>query len=204
MFIAKQVFKYLQMARLPLSHVFTFPIQQLTIQHFPIACRIPNAMLNLADKDSEEKEDDLLVKHDQTFSISPRKDTNVESNFKELCIPNVTMNASDVDTNINSSEHIITSLPHHITVTPPRVPIYESNIDEGGTSNITKNLSTKDSNFIMGEGSLTLAIETIAIPPPQTSTIPRTLVPSVSPTLQGFMNDPITTLLFSQSTEPEI
>lgn len=64
-----------------------------------------------ADRDSEETKDEVFGNDDLTLHASPRKDTNVESNFEEIRIPDDTVNASDVDTNIDSSEPIITSIP---------------------------------------------------------------------------------------------
>ncbi|CAH1454019.1 unnamed protein product [Lactuca virosa] len=67
------------------------------------------------------------------------------------------------------------------------------------------NLSKKDSNVVMDEGSSTSAIETTTVPPPpQISIIPPTSVPTISPTFQGVMAEPITMLFSSQSTKPEI
>lgn len=59
----------------------------------------------------------------------------------------------------------------------------------------------------MGERSPTSTIETLVVPPPppsytpQTSSIPPTSVPSISPTFQGFMNEKITMMFSSQSIE---
>ena len=54
-------------------------------------------------RDNEETKDDA-----GTFHISPWKDTNVELNFKEICIPDVIGNTSDVNQNIDSGESLIT------------------------------------------------------------------------------------------------
>ncbi|CAH1443853.1 unnamed protein product [Lactuca virosa] len=163
-----------------------------------------------ADRDSEEIEDDFFRNDGQTFSVSPRKDTNVKSNFKEIRIPDFSVNASDADVNTNSSEPIIISLPEKIIITPAKVSISEPNVEEGRTSNITKNLSNKESNVIIGEGSSTLEIETTVVPPPppssplQTYIIPPKSVPSVSTTFQEVMNEPLTTMFSSQSTNFEM
>lgn len=61
----------------------------------------------------------------------------------------------------------------------------------------------------MGDGSSTFIIDTIVIPPspptsqPQTSTIPSTSTPVVSPNYQAVMNEPLTYFFSSQSTEVE-
>lgn len=65
------------------------------------------------------------------------------------------------------------------------------------------------SNVNVGEGSSTSAIDNTIVPPspssspPQTSTIPPTSVPTISPTFQGVMNDPITYLFSSQSVDQD-
>ncbi|CAI9282150.1 unnamed protein product [Lactuca saligna] len=143
---------------------------------------------------------------DFMFHNSPRKDTNVELNTEKISIPNVTVNTSDVDTNIASSEPVITLIPKQTSITPPEVPIFKSNVEEYMTSNIPKNLSKKDLHVTMSEGNLKLAINTSTVPPPrpssppQTSTIIPTIVLDVSPTFAGIINEKNTLLFSSQST----
>lgn len=56
------------------------------------------------NKDSEVTKDDLFGNNDKYFHVSPWKDTNVESNFEEIRILDVTLNVSDADANINFGE----------------------------------------------------------------------------------------------------
>ncbi|CAH1436407.1 unnamed protein product [Lactuca virosa] len=85
------------------------------------------------DLDNEDIEDDICGDDDQTFHVSPGQDTTVESNVEETSIPDVTITASYVDTNIASSEPIITLILEQTSVTPPNVPIFKSNVEKGRT-----------------------------------------------------------------------
>lgn len=99
----------------------------------------PSRMLE-PDRDSEETEDATFGNDDQTFCVSPREDTYIEFNTEEIHIHDLTINTSDVDINVASSEPLITSIPEQTIVTPPEVPISESHVDQGMTSNITENV----------------------------------------------------------------
>ncbi|CAI9282257.1 unnamed protein product [Lactuca saligna] len=127
---------------------------------------------------------------DGSFHVSPRKDTSVKSNFKEACTPNVNVNISNMDANINSGEQLITSLPKKTNLTPPEVLYSKSNMEEDETSNINANLSNKDTNVTMSDGNSTSTIDTTTVPPPpppsslpKTSTIPLTSIPDVEQTV---------------------
>ncbi|CAI9299884.1 unnamed protein product [Lactuca saligna] len=65
------------------------------------------------DITGEEVQKKRKRKHSAT-----RKDATVESNIEETSIPDVNVNASNADTNISTSEPIITSLPEKIGATP--------------------------------------------------------------------------------------
>ncbi|CAI9290701.1 unnamed protein product [Lactuca saligna] len=153
-------------------------------------------------RDNEATKDDLFNNDDETFCVSPRKDTTVESNFEETSILDVNVNVSDIDTNINFGEQIITSLPEQTQVTPTEIPIAESNMEEGIISNITKNISNMNSDVNIGDGSSISITETTPIPPP-TSTIIPTSVLVVSPTFQSVMNETVASLFSLKSTDPE-
>ncbi|CAI9284796.1 unnamed protein product [Lactuca saligna] len=87
--------------------------------------------------------------------------------------------------------------------------IFKPNIGKDKSSNIHENLSNKDLNVTMGEENSTSDIDTSTVPSPPPSSpqptstiIPRT-VPVVSPTFQGVINEPVTSLFSSQSTYQE-
>lgn len=64
-----------------------------------------------ADHDSKETKDEVFANDDLTFNVSPQTDISVESNTEETKNPDVTVNASNVDTNIDYGEPISTLLP---------------------------------------------------------------------------------------------
>ncbi|CAH1451330.1 unnamed protein product [Lactuca virosa] len=144
------------------------------------------------------------------FHVSPRKDATVLWNIKETSNHDVTINESNVDTNIDSGEPIITWLPKKTVVTPPEGLIFMSNMEEGRSSKITQNLSNKDPNVTIGEENSTSVIDNSTVPPPPpssplpTSTITPTTVPAVSPTFQGIINERIASLFSSQSEDEEM
>ncbi|CAI9262672.1 unnamed protein product [Lactuca saligna] len=82
-------------------------------------------------------------------------------------------------------------------------------MDEGRSLNIVENLSNKDLNVTMGEENSRSTIETSTIAPPPpfspppTSTIIQKTVCVLSPTFQGVINQPITSLFSFQSTDQE-
>ncbi|CAI9262671.1 unnamed protein product [Lactuca saligna] len=71
------------------------------------------------DRGSEETKDEIFRNDDVTFHNSPREDATVESNIEEIRNLDVTVNASNVDTNINFGEPIITLLPEKTNVIRP-------------------------------------------------------------------------------------
>lgn len=151
------------------------------------------------DQDREETHDDLPL-HD-----SRRKDSTIESHTKETHNPDVTVNASDMDTNIDSSESISTSLPKSISVTPPEGPISKYNMEEGRSSNISEKLSNKDLNITIGKENSTSIIDTSTFPPPPppsspspTSTIIPITIFVISCTFESILNEPIASLFYSE------
>lgn len=119
------------------------------------------------------------------------------------------MNVSNMHANIDSGEHIIQSLLEQTIFIPPEVSYSKSNIKEDETSNINVNLSYKDTNVTMGdEGSTNTMYTSTGLPPPPTSppqisTMLPTFTAIVSPTFEKVMQDPITTLFSSQSTDTD-
>ncbi|CAI9299876.1 unnamed protein product [Lactuca saligna] len=70
--------------------------------------------------------------------------------------------------------------------------------------------SKEDANVTIDDETLTSSLDTITIPPPPpsspppTSTITPTIIPVISPTFAGIINEPINSLFFSQSTDQEL
>lgn len=145
------------------------------------------------------------------FFGSLRKDTSVKSISKETSIPIVTLNISNTNTNINLGAPQQTTIPKKTLVKPSRVSNIESGKEEIGILDIIVELYNKGTNVNMDEGMLnneyliTSTIETsIALPPlssPITIYVP---VLTISPPFFGVMQEPITTLFSSQSTEKVI
>ncbi|CAI9280721.1 unnamed protein product [Lactuca saligna] len=71
--------------------------------------------------DSKEKKYEIFRNDTLTFNDSPRQDAIVMSNIEEVSNPDVTVNATNMDTNINYGEPIITSLPEMTVVTTPKI-----------------------------------------------------------------------------------
>ncbi|CAH1454002.1 unnamed protein product [Lactuca virosa] len=105
-----------------------------------------------------------MIRH----SMSP------QSNIEETSNPDVTVNASNMNTRINSSKPNITSFPENIVVTPPESPISNSNMEEGRSTNIPTNLSNNDSNETSDEENSTSTIHTTTLPPTPPSSPPPT------------------------------
>ncbi|CAH1441039.1 unnamed protein product [Lactuca virosa] len=122
---------------------------------------------------NNKRKDDGLFKPFKKFRAqtveelsTTNKDVTVESNTDETSNPYVTVQVSNVDTNIDSCEPISTSLHGMTNVTPPEGSISKSNMEKGRSSNMIENLSNKDSNVTIGEETSTSTSYTSNIPPP--------------------------------------
>lgn len=114
-----------------------------------------------------------------------------------------------MDINIDSGEPISTSSPATTTINPPEGPSSKSNMKEDISSNIHEHLSYKDSNVNMGEGHSTYIVDSSTITPPPsspppTSTITLTTILALSPTFASIINEYLTSLFSSQSTNQEL
>ncbi|CAI9293078.1 unnamed protein product [Lactuca saligna] len=113
-----------------------------------------------------------------------------------------------MDTNINLSDQKHTNIHEKAIVKPFGVLNTESGKEEIGTTDIAIDLSNKGTNVNMDEGmlnhesSVTSIIDTsTALPPPSLPGPTYIPVLTISPTFDGIMQEPITTLFSSQSTE---
>lgn len=79
-------------------------------------------------------------------------DTYIKSAFEETSIPNVTVNISNMDTNIDSGDQSQTNIPEKTLVIPSRFSNTESHREEVKIPYITMDLSNKETNVNMDEG----------------------------------------------------
>lgn len=103
---------------------------------------------------------------------------------------------------------LISSTPEQTIIIPPKVSIAKSILEEVRTSDITAHVSDTDANVNMGEGGSKDANQGPFISTPfkslvsvtPTSTIPISST-TISPTFKYILNQPITSMLSSQSTD---
>lgn len=76
--------------------------------------------------ETDANSEDANYVMDGSFHISSRKDTSIKSNFNETSIPDVNVNVSNTDANINSGEQPSTSILEKTKVTPPEFSHSES------------------------------------------------------------------------------
>lgn len=150
---------------------------------------------------------------------SPTRGSPVKSNLEETEGPGGFVKTSNMDTTTNLGDHSKISTPEKTIVIPSEVSRTELVSEEFRTSGITANISHMDVNVNMGEGvstneskgTSTIIISSsfdtstvdtnVSLPPFHTS-ISTTLPPSIqSPTFENILNQHITSLFPSQSTE---
>lgn len=83
--------------------------------------------------ETENDSDGSDIRFEDSFHISPRKDTPIESIFEGTSIPGVTMNVSDTSENIDSSEQQPINIPEKATIIPSGVSHTNSIMEEGET-----------------------------------------------------------------------
>ena len=162
----------------------------------------------------ESMEDEVVlespIQDDQMGHSSPVRDSSLKSNLEATGNPDSTVETSKVDTPINLGEQIKTFAPKQTNIIPPGVSTTESIYEEVRTLGITANISNMDANVTMGEGVSNTAaqgnphlvvistFETSLIDIPTSTNSPAS---THSPTFDNIMQQPITSLFSSQSTE---
>ncbi|CAI9285288.1 unnamed protein product [Lactuca saligna] len=171
------------------------------------------------DSMDEEVVPESPIQDDQMGHSSPVRDSPLKLNLKATGNPDGNVASSKVDTRINPGEQTKASTPKQSGVIPPEVSTAESIHEEVRTSGITANISNMDVNVIMGEevsntstqGNphlvvsstfVTSLVDTIvSLPPFLIPTSTKSHPSTHSPTFDNIMQQPITSLFLSQSTE---
>ncbi|CAH1421299.1 unnamed protein product [Lactuca virosa] len=105
--------QFIQILHLPAAG----PFEEPTPKQEPIQLSTFESEGNVGDNDK--------IMHDNT-SVSPRRDVSVKLNIEETRNSDVTVNTSNVDTNIKNSETPSTSIHDSNTLIPPKGPTSKS------------------------------------------------------------------------------
>lgn len=171
------------------------------------------------DVDDSGKSQSPLRHADMGFS-SPQMDFPVKSTFEASGSLDGNVETFIMDTTINLDDYSQLSIPEQTLVIPPEVLQAKSNMEEVRTSGITADISDMDANVTKGDGVSssqaqgtsdsiivsftfeTTYIDTSTTLPLFHSSISTSLPQStISPTFQNIINQPITSLFPSQTTE---
>lgn len=157
--------------------------------------------------------------HDDMGIPSPSMNSPLNSIFEETGGSGGNVEEFYVDTTTNRGDPSQVSAPKQTTVTPSGVSTVESVSEEVRTSGINANISDMNANVNKGDGVFnniaqgtstiiisstldTLTIDTItSIPPFHTPISPTLPQSTTSPTFHNILNQPITSLIQSQSME---
>lgn len=157
------------------------------------------------DTKNDSHSDDSDTRIEDSFHVSPQKDTPIKSIFEETRILDVTTHVADMGKNIDSGEQKPINIYYKATIIPSGVSHTKSIREEVETPDINAHLSDKDTNVNMDEGmntldtiiALTTTEASTALPPPTSPITSSIHITNESPNFDGFMKEPITTLFSS-------
>lgn len=180
----------------------------------------------VVETDLEGNESPVIKTH---FGFdSPHRDSSGKSNFEATGSLSGSRKASHVDTSINLGDSCILSISENTSVIPTKFSFAKSNSEEVQTSGITMDISNMDTSLNTGDGLSTheaddissasissVHVSIIVSPTFETNVMdistsfPRFISPSptslpasnISSTFSNIMDQPITSLFPSQSSD---